>query len=182
LLATNPNLFVSKTRLSIRGIPLTITDAQLKREAKYSVIKFWRQVNAGNRESLASEELDGLENGIKVEILQAKLLRDVRLDPITKKPRSKGMGFVEFQRHADAISCLRYLNFNPKAFTHESNIQKVDVDKPITVKTKKNVVTEFAIENRLVLKKRDERNKSKRPAENDSGSKKKAKVNKVLFY
>lgn len=179
LLATNPNLFVSKTRLSVRGVPLHITDPQLKAEAKYAVIKFWRQVNSGDRKSLEPDEMDGLENGVKVQIKQAKMLKSDRLDPVTKKPRSKGLGFIEFERHSDALACLRYLNLNPKAFTHDSKTG-AGAATTTAAKSRKPVIVEFAIENRLILKQREERNKRKKPHDvsADPGARKKVKSTK----
>jgi nucleolar protein 4 len=153
---------------------LTISDAELKAEAKYAVIHFWRQVKSGNRQGLEPEELDGKDNGVRVIIHQAKMLKGDRIDPTTKKPRSKGMGFVEFERHTDALACLRYLNLNPTAFTHTKSI---DTKAPLPVaKAKKSVVVEFAIENKLVLKKRDERNKRK--CDDDEAPRKKVKKSK----
>lgn len=31
----------------------------------------------------------------------------------------QGMGFLEFEKHDHAVACLRQLNNNPNAFTHD---------------------------------------------------------------
>ncbi|CAG8496231.1 9792_t:CDS:2, partial [Ambispora leptoticha] len=90
LLAKNPNLFLSKTRLSVRNLPLSVDERQLKALGKESIIKFKEQ---------------------------AKIVRSKdRIDLNTIKPRSKGYGFLEFTHHAHALAALRYLNNNPKLF------------------------------------------------------------------
>lgn len=159
LLATNPNLFISRTRLSIRGLNAKITDSQLRTESKESVMKFWDDVAAGVRQGMEQEVIDEeIEEGLalpgsnrKAWVQQAKIIKEIdRIDPITKKPKSKGYGFVEFTSHADALACLRYLNNNPNAFALPSN-EAPNAKRPIV---------EFAIENRLVLKKRVDRNGS----------------------
>lgn len=53
----NPSLFISKTRLSVRQLPLFVTDKVLKRLAEHAVKRFDEQVEAGEREDLAPEEL-----------------------------------------------------------------------------------------------------------------------------
>lgn len=82
---------------------------------------------------------------------------------MSKLGRSKGYGFVEFLHHCDALACLRWMNNNPHAFTvpdtSEEGKEKGNRQRPIV---------EFAVENRLVLKRRSDRN---RP-ENKSDDKK----------
>ena len=161
LLATNPNLFISRTRLSIRGLGPKITDTELRNEAKVAVKKFWREVEAKTRQGIEQEVIDEeLEEGLKtpgpdrkVWVKQAKVIREVdRIDPLTKKPKSKGYGFIEFTSHADALACLRFLNNNPNTFGKDLGTDAA------VLKTAKRPIVEFAVENRLVLKKRIERN------------------------
>jgi nucleolar protein 4 len=194
LLATNPNLFISRTRLSIRGLGPKITDTELRNEAKLAVKKFWAEVESKTREGIEQEVIDEeLEENLKtpgpdrkVWVKQAKVIREVdRIDPLTKKPKSKGYGFIEFTSHADALACLRFLNNNPNTFGKDVGTDAA------ALKTAKRPIVEFAVENRLVLKKRVERNGSaskdgvnKRKAEGkaagvDSQSKKQKKDVKV---
>ena len=138
LLRSNPSLYVSRTRLSIRQIPIYVTERMLKRLAIHSCRAFEEEVRAGSRQALSDEELaelppttdegpdvkkdpaedkkrrivkgKGRDTGIK----QAKIVRQAdRVDPITGKGRSKGYGFVEMTKHADALRVLRWANNNP---------------------------------------------------------------------
>lgn len=183
LLQTNPNLFVSKTRLSIRGIDSKITDSQLKNEAKFAVIHFWREVEAEKREGMEREVLDDEINAgnqmpsssRKINITQATIMVDKdRIDTTTKKPKSKGYGFVEFESHADALACLRWMNNNDKAFTFVKPVEGKEGAPIVKVNTKRPTV-EFSIENNLVLKRRRERNAMAQTSERS----KKRKVAKV---
>jgi nucleolar protein 4 len=161
LLATNPNLFISKTRLSIRGIPSKITDLQLRQKAKDAVKTFWTDVNEGKREEMEPEVMEEeLAEGLKapginrkIILKQAKIIKDNdRLDAVTKKPKSKGYGFIEFPSHADALACLRVMNNQKDTFLLENNSSAQDSTKG------KRLVVEFAVENKLILNKRVTRN------------------------
>jgi nucleolar protein 4 len=180
LLATNPNLFVSRTRLSVRGLHPKLTDAQLKAAARIAVNGFWEDVANGLRKPMEEEVVqEEQEMGLgvpgpkrKIFITQAKIIKDMdRLDPVTKKPKSKGYGFIEFKSHADSLACLRYMNNNVEAFAKAMG-QEYNNGK------KKNPSVEFAVENNLVLKKRKEREirGEKRKGEDKNGDDKKRKV------
>jgi len=52
MLAKNPNLFISKTRLSIRNLIANIDDKTLKQKARESVIGFWKDVQNNKRKTL----------------------------------------------------------------------------------------------------------------------------------
>lgn len=136
LLRTNPSLYVSKTRLSIRQIPLFVTERVLKRLAIHSVREFNAEVKKGIREGLAPDELaepvgvddqdskDVIKSGHDVKskkhkevrltgVKQAKIVRQTdRVDPVTGKGRSRGYGFIEMHTHADALRVLRWANNN----------------------------------------------------------------------
>jgi len=131
LLRSNPSLYISKTRLSIRQIPMFVTERLLKRLALYAVRNFESEVKKGLRVAIAEDELvedvnedpaDGDEGGEKERktvkrtgVKQAKIVRQAeRVDPVTGKGRSKGYGFLEMRRHADALRVLRWSNNNPK--------------------------------------------------------------------
>ena len=162
LMATNPNLFISKTRLSIRGLHPGVTTNILKRAAIDSVNGFWTDVQLNLRDDLEPELLEeeaaqGFIAGPdrKIKIVQSKIISDqAKLDPVTKKCKSKGYGFVEFGSHADALRCLRYMNNNSKIF--QKSISKESLDQKGEKKVKRPIV-EFAVENRLILKKREGR-------------------------
>ncbi|GJE98227.1 RNA-binding domain-containing protein [Phanerochaete sordida] len=135
LLRSNPSLYVSRTRLSIRQLPLFVTERMLKRLGFHAVRAFEAEVKAGKRSALTEDELTepapdaedaeappakdkgkgkaadkkGRSTGVK----QAKIVRQQgRVDPVTGKGRSRGYGFLEMSKHADALRVLRWANNN----------------------------------------------------------------------
>ncbi|ORY03776.1 hypothetical protein K493DRAFT_345951 [Basidiobolus meristosporus CBS 931.73] len=116
LLARNPLLFISKTRLSIRNLPLKVDEAELRKLAVQAIQKFKAEVQRNEREHLTEHERsEGWQYLPRVK--QAKIIRSKdRIDPSTQKPRSKGYGFIEYSTHAHALAALRYLNNNPDLF------------------------------------------------------------------
>ncbi|TPX30566.1 hypothetical protein SmJEL517_g05907 [Synchytrium microbalum] len=153
LLTSNPNLFLSKTRLSVRNLGLKIDDAGLRNAGINAVKSFWKDVEEGKRQPLENEVM---EEDAKLypkraipsvnrypKIKQAKILvaKD-RVNVETGKPRSKGYGFLEFETHADALAALRWMNNNSEAFG-SSRGSKIPI-------------VEFSIENAQVVKRRDE--------------------------
>ncbi|KAJ7684761.1 hypothetical protein DFH06DRAFT_1073674 [Mycena polygramma] len=134
LLKSNPALFISKTRLSIRQIPIFVTERLLKRLAIHAVRAFQDDVKSGARAALSADELAEVQDeddkedepkkklskkmllGRRTGVKQAKIVRQAeRVDPVTGKGRSKGYGFVEMHKHADALRVLRWANNNPNA-------------------------------------------------------------------
>ncbi|KAK0488072.1 hypothetical protein EDD18DRAFT_1360030 [Armillaria luteobubalina] len=131
LLNSNPSLYVSKTRLSIRQIPIFVSERVLKRLALYAAREFESDVKKGERNGLTADELavevdrkgqldddetSGKKNKKKPDsrVKQAKIIRQhERVDVITGKGRSKGYGFVEMHTHADSLRVLRWANNNP---------------------------------------------------------------------
>lgn len=138
LLRSNPSLYVSRTRLSIRRIPLFVTERVLKRLAIHGIKAFDAEVKEQLREGLTADELSepssgsvlGSEQhqdrksrskkcnkkfGRPTHVKQAKIVRQQdRVDPVTGKGRSRGYGFVEMDTHADALRVLRWANNNPE--------------------------------------------------------------------
>ena len=57
LLKSNPSLYVSRTRLSIRQLPLFVTERMLKRLAIHAIRSFKSEVKAGSRAALTEDEL-----------------------------------------------------------------------------------------------------------------------------
>ncbi|KDN44255.1 hypothetical protein K437DRAFT_290983 [Tilletiaria anomala UBC 951] len=130
-LETNAALFVSKTRLSVRNLPLFVTDKVLKKLALHSVKEFGREAKAGEREDLSREEqVDltlsaALEHGSESKrnkfikerptaVVQSKIVRQTdRLDPILGSVgRSRGYGFLEMRSFKDALKVVRWANAN----------------------------------------------------------------------
>eukprot|EP00050_Salpingoeca_kvevrii_P002350 m.191224 g.191224 ORF g.191224 m.191224 type:complete len:516 (+) comp10592_c1_seq1:4188-5735(+) len=96
--AANPNYFVSKTRLTVHNLPLTVDDMALK--------------NLFRKAAEASDEGVG-------KIKQAKIVRSKDRVDSSGKGRSRGFGFVEFEDHDAALRALRQLNNNPECFGDE---------------------------------------------------------------
>ena len=130
LLKSNPSLYISKTRLSIRQLPLFATDRTLKRLAIHAVRAFDEEVKADEREGLSrAEELDatlspalqarkekgkGKQRGEReTVVIQSKVVRqNEKLDPLSGQGRSKGYGFLEMRSHQAALKVLRWANNN----------------------------------------------------------------------
>ncbi|GMK57198.1 hypothetical protein CspeluHIS016_0400320 [Cutaneotrichosporon spelunceum] len=127
LLRSNPSLYISKTRLSIRQLPLFVTDRGLKRLGIHAVRAFDDEVKAGTREGLTRIEQDddtlsaALEGRTKKKgerqtaVVQSKIVRqNEKMDPLTGRGRSKGYGFLELRSHREALKVLRWANNNPE--------------------------------------------------------------------
>lgn len=127
LLRSNPSLYISKTRLSIRQLPLFVTDRGLKRLAIHAVREFDAEVEAGTREGLSrAEEMDETlspalaarkekrkKGERETSVIQSKVVRQSeKLDPLTAQGRSKGYGFLEMRSHKEALKVLRWANNN----------------------------------------------------------------------
>ena len=126
----NPNYFVSKTRLSIRNLPLTVDEKQLK---KMFIDAARKRIKAAGSTEAAME---GAKQPIVIKqvgvgdaacaALQSVLLTPHRSSPPASWPdpqskimrsddrtdangvaRSKGYGFVEYTEHAHALAALR---------------------------------------------------------------------------
>jgi len=123
LLKTNPSLYVSKTRLSVRQIPPGVTEYMLRRLANYAIREFEEEVGRGEREPLDPAEVEaeeaaernrekkGKRSGQKVK--QAKIVRESgKVDALTGKGKSKGYGFLELHKHEDALRVVRWANNN----------------------------------------------------------------------
>jgi len=199
MLRTNPSLYVSKTRLSVRQIPMFATERCLRRLATHALRAFEEDVKKGERHGLTAEELaedanaaDDAESsntktktqkrsqGSKTKgVKQAKIVRQQdRVDPITGKGRSKGYGFIEMPRHADALRVLRWANNNPavgpllstlwkeeladliklekgKKTPDEARLKRMndELGGPVKV-SKATLIVEFSIENVQVVQRR----------------------------
>ena len=156
LLSSNPSLYISKTRLSIRQLPLFCTDRVLKRLAIYAARQFDKEVKASEREGLDDDEKrDGTLSAAvakqegkekkkgKAErdtiVIQAKVVRaSDRVDPLTGLGKSKGYGFLELRTHQDALKVLRWANNNPEVETLMRDWFAAEV-KDLVERTKKSV-------------------------------------------
>ncbi|KAI9346456.1 hypothetical protein BDR26DRAFT_916429 [Obelidium mucronatum] len=185
LLASNPNLYLSRTRLSIRNLNLKVTEDALKRAGVLSVKRFWEEVKGRKRKGLEEEVLEedkaeghkppGPDRSVKV--AKCKIMLDVtKVDPVTKKGRSKGFGFLEFYTHTDALACLRYLNANPRVFKSDGlvysreELEAIESGEaaPVDESKARRPIVEFTVENRLIASKKAELVEKQRAASKEA--------------
>ncbi|PVZ99061.1 hypothetical protein BB558_004928, partial [Smittium angustum] len=155
----NSNLYISKTRLCFRNIPRSATKANLRKAALDSITRFKANTKTGQCPHLTPEEQE--EGWDKVpKIVQVKLLNSTsKPDENGKNTRHTGIGFVEFKHHAHALACLRESNL--------SDPSEVFFGTKGTG-SKRSLFVEFAMENILILKKRQnikEKNANEKLAE-----------------
>lgn len=94
----NPNFAVSLNRLSVRNVPLQLTDKEL-RQLCYNTTK------------VECKKL-GKKVG-NITLKQARIERDSSKFDRDGLPKSRGFGFVQFVDPDHALICLRALNNNP---------------------------------------------------------------------
>ncbi|KAK9829098.1 hypothetical protein WJX72_003878 [[Myrmecia] bisecta] len=116
----SPNFCVSTTRLCIRNIPPAMDDKALRK--------------------LCIQAVKDHAAKAKPQVKQVKILVDENKVGPDGRPKSRGMGFIEFSEHEHALCALRELNNNPTAFSRD-----------------RRPIVEFAIENARVLRKRHQR-------------------------
>ncbi|KAJ2686283.1 RNA recognition motif-containing protein, partial [Coemansia spiralis] len=172
----NPNLYMSKTRLTIHNLPRSIDDTALRSAVVATIAKFKQEVKDGTRQPLSKDEMDeGWDKMPRVK--QAKIVRATeRVDAETGKGRSMGYGFIEFTTHAHALACLRYLNFSntKKAFAKHlvDEDERNDTQKSAHSIARRSLRVMFAIENAQIIQKRELRHtlaEKKRRVKNTDG-------------
>ena len=146
MLASNPSLHLSLTRLAVRNVPRTMTETEFRQLAIKAVGEFDKEVNDELRSGLTEEELARDQ-----EKPRGKLVRQAKI-VIEKTGRSKGYGFIEYNTHAAALKGLRWLN------ARVVGERKVETDGD----RKRRLLVEFAIENAQVVKRRKEREEAAR--------------------
>ena len=136
----NPNFFISRTRLQVRNVPPEVDQKELKKIFLEAVKKRATQANP--------------------RVLHAKLLYDPTRPDAEGKPRSRGIGFVEFAEHEHALAALRALNNNPEVFN----------------KARRPII-EFAVEDARAVKKLERRRDGLKQKQNQHDADRKAKAN-----
>ncbi|SPC65615.1 related to Nucleolar protein NOP4 [Ustilago sp. UG-2017b] len=124
-MGANPSLFVSKTRLSVRSLPLFVSDRMLKRLAIHAIKAFTAEVRKGEREDLDVDEKADRTVSSSVEnrkrkpgerptaVVQSKVVRQHdRVEALTGMGKSKGYGFLEMKSYNDALKVIRWANAN----------------------------------------------------------------------
>jgi nucleolar protein 4 len=98
----NPNFVVNPTRLSVKNLPLSVDDAQLRKLFADAAVAYAAQH--------PKEPATG-------RVTLAKIVRDKQRVDAEGVSKSSGFGFVEFSSHEVALAALRQLNNNALAFT-----------------------------------------------------------------
>ncbi|MEW5317651.1 MAG: hypothetical protein WDW38_008933 [Sanguina aurantia] len=121
----SPNFMVSPTRLSIRNIPRTWGEKELKDAFMAGVVARATQA--------------------KPNVKQVKILRETERLDADGLPLSKGLGFVEFADPEHALAALRQLNNNPAAFTPDKRpIVEFAIENVKIVKSREAMVAKVA--------------------------------------
>jgi nucleolar protein 4 len=147
MLASNPSLHLSLTRLAVRNIPRTVEEHEFKALAIQAVAEFEEEVTKELRSGLTEEELARDEAGGK----KGRLVRQAKI-VLEKTGRSRGYGFIEYNTHANALKGLRWLN------ARVVGVRKVEAEGD----RKRRLLVEFAIENAQVVKRRKDREEASR--------------------
>ena len=161
LIKSNPMLHLSFTRLSIRNIPRQISSKDLKALARDAVVGFAKDVKGGLRQPLSKEELKrGVEESRQAEMIrkqkgkglvkQATIVFEGRdgskVNEKSGAGRSRGYGFIEYYSHRHALMGLRWLNGHAIECASKAEAKE----------KKKRLITEFAIENAQVIRRRNQ--------------------------
>ncbi|KAF8884427.1 hypothetical protein CPB84DRAFT_1838033 [Gymnopilus junonius] len=204
LLKSNPSLYISKTRLSVRQIPIFVTERMLKRlvkqgsrtpltadeiasdkaEAKPDDVAVAAKIDEDKKKK--GKKFMGRDTGVK----QTKIVRQAeRVDPITGKGRSKGYGFIEMHRHTDALperakeeserDDARIKRLKEEIAREENKEETGQGGK----KSKGSLIVEFSIENVQVVQRRtaiqkEQHNKAAASSSTESPLKRSRKASK----
>lgn len=147
MLASNPSLHLSLTRLAVRNVPRTMEEQEFKALAIKAVAEFDEEVAKDLRSGLTEEEIARDESGTR----KGRLVRQAKI-VLEKTGRSRGYGFIEYNSHANALKGLRWLN------ARVVGERKVEGEGD----RKRRFLVEFAIENAQVVKRRKDREEASR--------------------
>jgi nucleolar protein 4 len=164
MLASNPSLHLSLTRLAVRNIPRVMDEIEFRKLALKAVKEFDEEAKTELREQLTKEEVERDQYEVKGKLVrQSKIVLDAT-------GRSRGYGFIEYNSHASALKGLRWMN------ARVVGERKVESDGD----RKRRLLVEFAIENAQVVKRRKEReDAARRKAMSLKDAAEKAKGSKV---
>lgn len=168
-----------------------MTERVLKRLAMHAMRAFDAEVRAGTREGLSADEVAAPGTGVLgaerpragrgPRVRQVKIVRQTeRVDPGTGRGRSRGYGFVETHRHADALRVLRWANNHPDVWRLLETWHREEVDERArrepgktqaraaaaadgNTGQRRRLVVEFAIENVQIVRRRAQRQTGVRP-------------------
>lgn len=189
-LSRNPNAFISDVRLCVRNIPRDLEDQVLKqifllgaKNGAGTGVPVARK-SGGVGESVEDFKTGGDRPGYKRQprITYCKILRDE-----TRKDKSKGYGFVQFEKHTDAFAALRCVNNNPKVIDmlikHAPSQMKIDEHRERLLRKQwgdgRRLQADFAVEDRRIVQVLEEV-KQKGKALSEAHKERKAKAAKEV--
>lgn len=104
-LKRNPNTFVSDVRLCVLNLPRGIDEKVLKAMFTEAAIS-----DVGTEDGKGEQKKVGVKNRGVVRITHCTIVRDGE-----RKDRSKGFGFITFEKHEHALRALQNINNNKEA-------------------------------------------------------------------
>lgn len=139
-LSHNPNAFVSDVRLSVRNIPRGFDEKVLKQ-----IFSKAASEKSSSKSRIASNP----------KITHCKIVRDE-----SRNGRSKGYGFVQFEKHEDALRALTKVNNNPEALSllleHDTKRHVPDNERARILRKEwgdsRRLLVEFAVEDMRQVK------------------------------
>lgn len=198
-LSRNSNAFVSDVRLSVRNIPKEFEDQFLKQMFLIAAGDGLYKGKGPEGESAEKRaEVPGKSTGQKSvgyrkhpRITYCKIIRDEQ-----RKDRSKGYGFVQFEKHEQALTALQCVNNNPKVLDMlikaAPKFLKIDEHRERLLRKQwgdgRRLQVDFSVEDRRIVqvlegikekgRKLSEAHKQKRAEEGPSGDKSAKKFKK----
>lgn len=109
-LKNNPNTYVSDVRLCVRNLPRGIDERVLKEMFLNAAAKPANDQFDRSMDKLKDEKRHFGKRKEQVRITHCTIVRDEE-----RNDRSKGFGFVTFEKHDDAMRALKSVNNNPQA-------------------------------------------------------------------
>lgn len=159
-LKNDPNIFVSKTRLSLRYLPTSVQEADIKRVLRTAVERALNLTPADEGYPIIDEKL--------LHALKEKpYLKQVKVIKEAGRERSKGYAFAEYSNHLHAQLAVRYLANYAPGLWRELLADKFPRRREGGVFKPKAPLVEFATEKTVAVNKRLERlqgHSSKRPS------------------
>ena len=149
----NPNIFVSRDRLSIRNLPLSIGDKELRALSARFLSK-----GSSVKSAKVMRDMNRLEKGVG---------------------RSKGFGFVGFSSHEAAMTVLKALNNNPDVLPNKRRlIVELSLENQRAIKVKESRLSKSKLQ---LQKLNEERDSNATPLEKEKSNKfNKRGIGKVL--
>jgi len=150
-LKRNANSFISTTRLSIRHLPSTVEETELKR-----IVLEISRLALSKADKVFSESESAIRQTAEKQTPRLKQVKIVRSTTDDRMGKSKGYAFIEFSTHPHALLFVRYVtNHDPQAWS------RLLPDKIVNAKGKAGLVPapiiEFAVEKSHVVNLRNER-------------------------